>query len=217
MLEAVSQAINTHPGVQAQWHALLGAGARQDAERGPGRPQVDLFASVGRESQTRPGSATGTYTHTNGTLSVSQLLFDGGAVSAAVRQAGHDKLSRFYRLLDGTESMAFDAAVAYADLSQGADPEHAWYQAAARLATRLHAGWAFRFAHRPTRCGPRGGEVSGGTNSARKRPMLCAASSDRNWAHCRSSDQKLATTSSTRAALNQQALQRALNSGGGSR
>ncbi|MCY1370722.1 hypothetical protein D9M69_578270 [compost metagenome] len=61
------------------------------------------------------------------------------------------------------------------------------------------------------------GEVSGGTNSARKRPMLCAASSDRNCAHCRSSDQKLATTSSTRAALNQQALQRALNSGGGSR
>jgi len=118
MLEAVSQAINTHPAVQAQWHALLGATARQDAERGPGRPQVDLSASVGRESQTRPGSSTGTYTHTNGTLSVSQLLFDGGAVSAAVRQAGHDKLSRFYRLLDGTESMAFDAAVAYAELAR---------------------------------------------------------------------------------------------------
>mgnify|MGYP006178074233 CR=1 FL=1 len=94
MLEAVSKAINTHPGVQAQWHALLGAGARQDAERGPGRPQVDLFASVGRESQTRPGSATGTYTHTNGTLSVSQLLFDGGAVSAAVRQELDELWSR---------------------------------------------------------------------------------------------------------------------------
>ena len=121
MLEAVSKAINTHPGVQAQWHALLGASARQDAERGPGRPQVDLSASIGRESQTRPGTSTGTYTHTNGTLSVSQLLFDGGAVSAAVRQAGHDKLSRYYRLVDSTETMAFDAAVAYADLARATE------------------------------------------------------------------------------------------------
>ena len=121
MLEAVTKAINTHPGVQAQWHALLGASARQDAERGPGRPQVDLSASVGRESQTRPGTATGSFTHTNGTLSVSQLLFDGGAVSAAVRQAGHDKLSRYYRLVDGTETMAYEAAVAYAELARATE------------------------------------------------------------------------------------------------
>ncbi len=121
MLEAVSQAINSHPGVQAQWHALLGASARQDAERGPGRPQVDLSASVGRESITRPGSSTGAYTHTNGTLSVSQLLFDGGAVSAAVRQAGHDKLSRYYRLVDGIETKAYEAAVAYAELARATE------------------------------------------------------------------------------------------------
>lgn len=121
MTEAVSQAINTHPGVQAQWHALLGASARQEAERGPLRPQVDLSASIGRESQTRPGTSTGSYTHTNGTLSVSQLLFDGGAASAAVRQAGHDKLSRYYRLVDGTETMAFQAAVAYAELARATE------------------------------------------------------------------------------------------------
>ena len=51
-------------------------------------------------------------------MSVSQLLFDGGAVGAAVRQAGHDKLSRFYRLLDSTETLAFEAAVAYAELAR---------------------------------------------------------------------------------------------------
>lgn len=118
MLEAVTKAINTHPSVQAQWHALLGASAGQDAARGPGRPQVDLSASVGREWQTRPGASTGSYTHTNGTLSVSQLLFDGGAVSASVRQAGHEKLSRYYGLLDSTETMAFEAAVAYAELAR---------------------------------------------------------------------------------------------------
>jgi hypothetical protein len=50
-----------------------------------------------------------------------------------------------------------------------------------------------------------------------KRPMLRAASSEKNCAHCRSSDQKLATTSTSRPSVNQQALQRASNSGGGSR
>ncbi len=61
------------------------------------------------------------------------------------------------------------------------------------------------------------GEVSGGKNSPTKRPMLCAASSEKNWAHCKLSDQKLATTSSSRPTTNQQALQRASNSGGGRR
>ena len=46
--------------------------------------------------------------------------------------------------------------------------------------------------------------------------MLRAASSERNCAHCRSSVQKLAPMSTATAAVNQQALQRALNSGGGS-
>ena len=63
----------------------------------------------------------------------------------------------------------------------------------------------------------KGPERSGGKNSARKRPMLRAASSDRNCAHCRSRLQKLATTSASTAAVNQQALQRASNNGGGRR
>jgi hypothetical protein len=63
----------------------------------------------------------------------------------------------------------------------------------------------------------KGAATSGGKNSPTKRPMLRAASIDRNCAHCKSSDQKLASTSSTSAALNQQALQRASKIGGGSR
>jgi len=58
-------------------------------------------------------------------------------------------------------------------------------------------------------------DVSGGKNSATKRPMLRRASIDRNCRHWRSSDQKLATTSARMPVVNQQAVQRALNSGGG--
>ena len=46
--------------------------------------------------------------------------------------------------------------------------------------------------------------------------MLAAASALKNCAHCRSSDQKLAMASSSKPLVNQQARQRALNSGGGS-
>jgi len=61
------------------------------------------------------------------------------------------------------------------------------------------------------------GLVSGGKNSPTKRPMLRSASRLKNCAHCRSSVQKLATTSASTPTVNQQALQRASNSGGGSR
>ena len=56
---------------------------------------------------------------------------------------------------------------------------------------------------------------SGGKNSATKRPMLRAASIDTKAAQSSSSDTKLATTRTSRAAVNQQARQRALNRGGG--
>jgi hypothetical protein len=58
-------------------------------------------------------------------------------------------------------------------------------------------------------------EVSGGQNSAPKRAMLRSASRLKKAAHCRSRLQKLAATSASSARLNQQALQRASQSGGG--
>ena len=57
----------------------------------------------------------------------------------------------------------------------------------------------------------------GWSNSARNRPMRLTASPEKNLAHCKSSDQKLAPTSTATATTNQQARQRASNSGGGSR
>jgi hypothetical protein len=59
------------------------------------------------------------------------------------------------------------------------------------------------------------GDRSGGKNSVTKRPMLRAASMDAKDAQSKSSDTKLATTSTNKAAVNQQARQRASNKGGG--
>ena len=54
----------------------------------------------------------------------------------------------------------------------------------------------------------KGCDRSGGKNSPMKRPMLAAASPEMKTRHCRSSDPKLATTSSTTPNKNQQAVQR---------
>ena len=60
------------------------------------------------------------------------------------------------------------------------------------------------------------GDISGGKNSARKRYMLRPASRDAKEAQSRSRDTKLAMTNTSKATVNQQALHRALNKGGGS-
>jgi hypothetical protein len=60
------------------------------------------------------------------------------------------------------------------------------------------------------------GDRSGGKNSAINRYMLRPASSEAKAAQSRFKDTKLATTSSNKATLNQQALHLALNKGGGS-
>ena len=60
------------------------------------------------------------------------------------------------------------------------------------------------------------GDRSGGKNSPTKRAMLRAASMDNRACHSSPKVAKLATTSASTAAVNQQARQRASNSGGGS-
>jgi len=59
------------------------------------------------------------------------------------------------------------------------------------------------------------GDTSGGKNSAMKRYMLRPASMDAKAAQSRLSDTKLAMTNTSKATVNQQALHRALNKGGG--
>ena len=58
---------------------------------------------------------------------------------------------------------------------------------------------------------------AGDVSSPAKRPMRASESMEKKRAHCRSSDQKLATTSTTSATTIQQARQRASNIGGGRR
>ena len=119
--DAARKAVVTNPEVQARWHAFRAAGADQDAARGGYLPQVDLSTSIGRESQKRPGTSTDYYTHSNATLSLNQMVYDGFYTRSEVARLGYARLARYYEIVDASESAALEAVRAYADVQRYRD------------------------------------------------------------------------------------------------
>jgi adhesin transport system outer membrane protein len=114
--EAAQQAVLNNPDVQLRWSAFKGAVAQQDAARGGYYPRVDVAASTGRERLTQPNQPDSSFSRQNVTASLSQLLFDGFATRNEVRRQGYNKLSRYFDLLDASETTALDASRAYYDV-----------------------------------------------------------------------------------------------------
>ena len=114
--EAAQQAVLNNPDVQLRWSAFKGAVAQQDAARGGYYPRVDVAASAGRERLTQPNQPDSSFSRQNVTASLSQLLFDGFATRNEVRRQGYNKLSRYFDLLDASETTALDASRAYYDV-----------------------------------------------------------------------------------------------------
>jgi adhesin transport system outer membrane protein len=114
--DAARKAVVSNPEVQARWHAFLASKEEQDSVRGGFFPKVDLSASIGLERQDRPGTTTGTYTHTNATLTLNQMLFDGFFTKSEVNRLGYAKLVRYYELVDASENIALEAVRAYIDV-----------------------------------------------------------------------------------------------------
>ena len=114
--EAVQRAVVSNPEVQARWHAYLAAEEEQDVARGGYYPRVDLTAGIGRERQTDPGVADRNYTRRGATLSLNQMVYDGFATQSEVARLGHAKLTRYFEILDASESVAEETVRAYADV-----------------------------------------------------------------------------------------------------
>lgn len=115
---AAQQAINTNPDVTARFNAYRAAADAVDVARGGYFPRLDLSASAGRDRdridsrtpQNQSISRSGT------SLTLSQLLWDGLATQNEVGRLGHEKLARYFELLDATEQTALEAARAYYDV-----------------------------------------------------------------------------------------------------
>ena len=120
--EAIQQALQAHPQVQADISGRRAADFQLKAAKGGYLPSIDVFAGYGREGTDDPSTRTLRDDHwtslTRGESSVrlQQMLFDGFATSSEVarQQAGVD--ARAFGLLATTERTALDAVQVYLDV-----------------------------------------------------------------------------------------------------
>jgi len=114
--EAAQKAVLQNPEVRARWHAFRAAEAEVDVSRGGFLPQLDVTGGVGRETLKTPGNADDRYTRRGYTISLNQMVFDGFTTLNDVKRLGKAKLTRYFELLDASETTALEAARAYYDV-----------------------------------------------------------------------------------------------------
>ncbi len=115
---AAQKAISVNPEVTARFNAYRAAADAVDAARGGYYPRVDLNASVGRDRDTLSTRTpeTQSLSRNGASLSLTQLLWDGLATQNEVGRLGHEKLARYFEVLDVTEQTALETARAYYDV-----------------------------------------------------------------------------------------------------
>ncbi len=116
--DAVSKAVSGNPEVAARFNAFKGASEAVTVGSAGFLPRVDLAAGVGRDRDTitsrNPQSLT--LNRTGVELTLSQLLWDGFGTKNEVTRLGHERMARYFDLLDVTENTALEAARAYYDV-----------------------------------------------------------------------------------------------------
>jgi adhesin transport system outer membrane protein len=119
MVQAVRKAVTTNPEVQARWNGFNAANNERDVARGGYFPRLDLTATTGREDRdapSAPGGSYGTYNFNAAQLTLNQMLFDGMFTANETKRLGYAKLTRYYELLEASETAALEAVRAYADV-----------------------------------------------------------------------------------------------------
>lgn len=114
--DAVKKALLGNPEVQARWHAFLATRHEEDVARGGYLPRLDLATGIGHERLSPPGQASTSLSRRDAGLTLSQMVYDGFATRDEVARLAHAKLTRYYELLDATETTAQEAAQAYYDV-----------------------------------------------------------------------------------------------------
>ncbi len=120
--EAMQQAMDSHPQIQAGINARLSTEAQMKAAQGGYLPQVDLLAGYGREGTDSPGTRASsghgfkTLTRGESTLRLQQMLFDGFATQSEVGRQRATVNARAYALLGTAERVGLDVVTVYLDV-----------------------------------------------------------------------------------------------------
>jgi adhesin transport system outer membrane protein len=116
----VEQAVNTNPEVTARFNAYRAAVDGVDVARSGFLPKLDLTATAGRDSDrnTARSPETENLNRREAGLTLTQVLWDGMGTKNDVARSGHDRLARYFELLDVTEQTALEAARAHFDVQR---------------------------------------------------------------------------------------------------
>lgn len=114
--DAVKKAIVSNPEVQARWHDFLASQDEVDVARGGYYPRLDLSAGVGRENLKQPSLPSDSFTRRGAALTLNQMIYDGFATKSEVTKLAYAKLTRYYEVLDATETTALEVTRAYEDV-----------------------------------------------------------------------------------------------------
>jgi adhesin transport system outer membrane protein len=116
----VEQAVNSNPEVTARFNAYRAAVDGVDLARSGYLPKLDLTANVGRDSDrnTSRSPETENLNRREAGLTLTQVLWDGLGTRNDVARSGHDRLARYFELLDVTEQTALEAARAHFDVQR---------------------------------------------------------------------------------------------------
>jgi len=114
----VEESIMTHPEIQARYHDFLSALEGQNVLRGNFRPQVNAQGWVGREyrSSLDGNPRSRDWSRAGWTLELRQMIFDGFRTRNTVKQAGFEKLARYYELMSAVDRTAQETVRAYLDV-----------------------------------------------------------------------------------------------------
>lgn len=117
---AVETALKTNPEVTARFNAYRAASDAVDAARGGLLPRLDLNASVGvdRDRITSRLPQNETLNRRGAALTLTQLLWDGLGTQREIDRFGHDRLARYFDLIEATEQTALEAARALYDVQR---------------------------------------------------------------------------------------------------
>lgn len=117
--KVVEYALINNPEVQARYQDFRSALEGQNVARGGLLPQVNANGWIGREFRNHTHGATPSDSYNWGrpgySLELRQLLFDGFSTYNTYKQAGYDKLARFFDLMATSDNTAYAAVQAYID------------------------------------------------------------------------------------------------------
>ncbi|TWC13142.1 MULTISPECIES: TolC family outer membrane protein [unclassified Pseudomonas] len=120
--QAMQQALNVHPEIQAGVNSRLAADYQLKAAKGGYLPRVDLAAGYGREGTDSVTTRSGSNNHwetlnrSESSLRVTQMVFDGFATSSEVGRQQATVNARAYSLLDTSERTGLTVAQVYLDV-----------------------------------------------------------------------------------------------------